>query len=94
MNMLPGIMGSLLIVAGIGQIYLRILLTARMNETKQNRSNPGRPELQLPLRRQPPSLYIIALTRWEFHTNNPGIIMIIIGAFLLGLTPFLPHISN
>jgi hypothetical protein len=90
MNMLPGIMGSLLIVAGIGQIYLRTLLIARTNETKKNR-----PELPaLSSARPRSSLYIIALTRWEFHTSNPGIIMIVVGAFLLGLTPFLPHNSN
>lgn len=71
----PTIMGTLLIFAGIIISFLYVKMRAKMTDTIA----------------QYPSLYEFGPTKWVFRTSNPRMIMIVVGAFLLGLSPFLKN---
>lgn len=97
MSWLPQVMGALLIVAGIGQVLLREWQkTIHARDVRDQMRKHGLPPTPGDLKKfsRSTSLFNFSLLRWQFRTSNSGIVLIAIGALLLGLSPFMSRISN
>ena len=79
-KMLPTIMGTLLILVGIGLVCHQVFWmgTLRDDDAHHGRHDEG--------------IKIDAgITRWRAQAPHPGLILIIVGAFLLSVGAFSPH---
>jgi hypothetical protein len=88
---LSGVMGAILIVAGIIQIFYQMKIVADFECAQQLVRSEGHPPGFAP---GPSQEADFGVAKWSFRTAYPGILMIIVGALLLGLGNFVGHSSN